>query len=94
MAHYIWEPGGIHYNLLGFNTGGYHKDTDTLFGPDGYDQYGFNYRGIHKYTLGLYNEFGFNQRGFTKSGRNVFTGTDLDKSMHDVNGKSHFYGNP
>jgi len=93
MAHYIWEPDGTHYNLLGFSTGGYHKDTDTLFDTDGYDQYGFNSHGIHRYTRGLYNEFGFNQRGFTKSGRNVFTGTDLDKSMHDVNGKSHFYAN-
>ena len=94
MAHFIEDdPHDAEHNLLGFSAFGYHKDTRTQLGPDGYDQYGFNSHGIHRYTRGLYNEFGFNQRGFTKSGRNVFTGTDLDKSMHDVNGRSHFYAN-
>ena len=70
MAHFIEDrPDDAEHNLFGFSAWGYHNDTRTPLGPDGYDQYGFNYRGIHKYTLGLYNEFGFNQRGFTKSGR-------------------------
>lgn len=89
------------YDSRGFNERGIHKDTKTLFDPEGFDVNGWNenkwnkdkiyYKTGTKYDTNGYdilgfNKDGYNSNGFNRSGTNIETGTKYNKNGFNIKG--------
>lgn len=89
------------YDSRGFNERGIHKDTKTLFDPEGFNVNGWNGNGWNKdkiyyktgtkynkkgYDILGFNKDGYNSNGFNRNGTNIETGTKYDKRGFNIKG--------
>jgi hypothetical protein len=63
------------FNIDGFDNQGNHKDTNTVYNPDGFDINGFD---INGYNVEGYDSEGYNINGFDLNGYHKLTNTLYD----------------
>ena len=86
------------YDENGFNRYFLHKDTNTIYDPQGFDIFGWSENGTNKDTGTLFDEQGYDIHGYDKDGYtyagwnkegiNKETKTERDKDGYDKDGWS------